>query len=1027
MANMIEPGQVTAVSFDGSGNTKLVKTGLNFGSHTIQGWFRVDTNGRLTGLVATPGVTGSNVWMTQAITVPAGAGYQIQVEVGRAPNPNGIDPALKIHRLRTVLATGQWVHLSYVADTASNTLAIYLNGVRQPADVVNGKDGNFSEMAISNTTLTVGKDRENNIALIGQADEVRIWNRALTSAEITANWNRAVVAGENGLLAGWPFNNPPVLLAPEGNLIQPATSTSLALSSTLATRGVATDGRFIYVNDSGVSIDKYTMDGVFVSSSAVANLPVNSNQMTWCAGFLFVRNFGVLYRVSTTDWSSVPVSVPADKPLLPGRSWMVGDLFGMPDGRLGLCGAKDASGRATVRFYGVSADGRTLSWSEDRAVIDPTPFPNDFHGAASDGTHLYLIEYTTQACKSYSLATGAVVYDGSGVNLRTPGRGAPLVNLTYLTRDPLTGAFIAGDYDSRRLLCSAASACIVVLGGAVEDTAFPISYGMLAAAARVVDDGPAQAVSFRIESVAAGLLTRNGVPAVPGTLVSAADVLVWTPPANANGKMTAFSVKAWDGQLASRQTAQVVVQVAPVNDGPALTGAQATLAAGREDEACTIQAADLLRGFTDVEGDTLRVADLRATNGTLVARSDGGWTFTPVANFNGTVELSYNVVDGAGGSTAARQRFTLESVNDVPVLRSAQAGLVAGVENTPYTLRQADLLVGWNDTDGDALRVLGLRASVGQVIEAGNGTWTFVPPANFSGEVVLSYQVGDGQGGQVATTQRFQVTALNDAVYATRIQWGGDQAPWHDNGKFVLGNANALPIAMDIGSPDNGQTLGGMVITTMGFRAVRQGNPGTYVAEIQWGGPQAPWRPAGLFVFGGAPLNWLKVNSGDGGRSLGGILCSIGSGGVGFRGALVDGTSPAAVDACYTTQIQWGGDSAPWHDNGVLVLGRGNALPLAMDLHTTDNGQTLVGSITAPVRWRAVWQGPAAGTYATEIQCGGAQAPWYPAGVVAFGGPGCMPLNYLRINSGDGGRNLGGVLCSIGSGGVGFQATRVTG
>ncbi|MEY8688715.1 MAG: hypothetical protein AB9M53_02380 [Leptothrix sp. (in: b-proteobacteria)] len=53
-----------------------------------------------------------------------------------------------------------------------------------------------------------------------------------------------------------------------------------------------------------------------------------------------------------------------------------------------------------------------------------------------------------------------------------------------------------------------------------------------------------------------------------------------------------------------------------------------------------------------------------------------------------------------------------------------------------------------------------------------------------------------------------------------------------------------------------------------------------------------------------------------------------------------------------------------------------------MDLHTTDNGQTLVGS---------------------------------------------MPLNYLRINSGDGGRNLGGVLCSIGSGGVGFQATRVTG
>jgi hypothetical protein len=76
--------------------------------------------------------------------------------------------------------------------------------------------------------------------------------------------------------------------------------------------------------------------------------------------------------------------------------------------------------------------------------------------------------------------------------------------------------------------------------------------------------------------------------------------------------------------------------LAAVNDAPALTGTQATLVAGTEDTPYTLTEADLLAGFTDVDGDSLSVSDLTASNGTIRANEDGTYTFTPAANFNGS-------------------------------------------------------------------------------------------------------------------------------------------------------------------------------------------------------------------------------------------------------------------------------------------------------------------------------------------------------------------------------------------------------
>ncbi|HEY9879774.1 MAG TPA: VCBS domain-containing protein [Leptolyngbyaceae cyanobacterium] len=172
-------------------------------------------------------------------------------------------------------------------------------------------------------------------------------------------------------------------------------------------------------------------------------------------------------------------------------------------------------------------------------------------------------------------------------------------------------------------------------------------------------------------------LTGNGTSTInlTGTVANinnALDNLRFTPTANFYGNATVtittndLGNTGFGGFRTDTDVINIVVN--PVNDAPALTGSKASLIPGAEETAYTITVASLLQGFTDVDGDTLSVSTLTATNGDLVKNGNGTWTFTPNANFNGTVNLTYNVIDGNGGSIAATQSFTLAPVNDPPVI-----------------------------------------------------------------------------------------------------------------------------------------------------------------------------------------------------------------------------------------------------------------------------------------------------------------------------------------------------------------------
>ncbi len=227
-----------------------------------------------------------------------------------------------------------------------------------------------------------------------------------------------------------------------------------------------------------------------------------------------------------------------------------------------------------------------------------------------------------------------------------------------------------------------------------------------------------------------------------------------------------YGVQVSDGHGGTDST-NITIIIHGTNDAPVLTAPAATLAHGTEDTGYTISATDLLAGFTDVDGDTLAISGLTADHGTLADNGDGTWTFSPAANYNGPVSLSYNVVDGHGGSTAATQDFVLDAVNDAPALTGMAATLAHGTEDTGYTISAADLLAGFTDVDGDTLAISGLTADHGTLADNGDGTWTFSPAANYNGPVSLSYSVVDGHGGSTAATQGFVLDAVNDAPALT--------------------------------------------------------------------------------------------------------------------------------------------------------------------------------------------------------------------------------------------------------------------
>jgi hypothetical protein len=116
-----------------------------------------------------------------------------------------------------------------------------------------------------------------------------------------------------------------------------------------------------------------------------------------------------------------------------------------------------------------------------------------------------------------------------------------------------------------------------------------------------------------------------------------------------------------------------------------------------------------------------------------------------------------------------------------------------------------------------------------------------------------------------------------------------------------------------------------------------------YTVQNQWGGSSAPWNQGGAFVLGGRsgqnPVA-VAITSSDEGKSFNGQMTYAGEGPIGFRATQV-------MQNNYTVQVQWGGDSAPWHEDGIWIIGARCPQPVvALQVSSDDEGKSLNGTMT---------------------------------------------------------------------------------
>ncbi|MFA0227760.1 tandem-95 repeat protein, partial [Vibrio sp. 10N.261.45.A7] len=169
---------------------------------------------------------------------------------------------------------------------------------------------------------------------------------------------------------------------------------------------------------------------------------------------------------------------------------------------------------------------------------------------------------------------------------------------------------------------------------------------------------------------------------------------------------------------------------------------------------------------------------------------DGSFTITPDADFNGDIDLSFDVSDGLE-TVQAGVDLTVNPVNDLPT--AADQSFTVEEDGT-LTFTDADLLAGAADIDGDDLSVadVSYTGAEGVFTDNGDGTYSFAPNENFNGDVSLGFTVSDGTDTVDANID-VTVTDVNDAPVA-----GATSYQMNEDGTITLSPEQLIANSSDV-------------------------------------------------------------------------------------------------------------------------------------------------------------------------------------------------------------------------------------
>ncbi|MCP4420127.1 MAG: tandem-95 repeat protein [Chloroflexi bacterium] len=172
-------------------------------------------------------------------------------------------------------------------------------------------------------------------------------------------------------------------------------------------------------------------------------------------------------------------------------------------------------------------------------------------------------------------------------------------------------------------------------------------------------------------------------------------------------------------------------------------------------------------GVISNDGGTLPLTvtvDSGVSNGSLTLASDGGFVYTPTLNFNGMDNFNYILNNGVLTDTAI-VTITVTVVNDPPIAVDDAYSTAKNV-----TLNQLALGVLENDTDAELdglTAILDVDVTNGTLTLSGDGSFTYIPTANFCGVDSFTYHAYDGVVYSNVVTVTLNVTC--DPTYAVYL------------------------------------------------------------------------------------------------------------------------------------------------------------------------------------------------------------------------------------------------------------------
>jgi len=241
----------------------------------------------------------------------------------------------------------------------------------------------------------------------------------------------------------------------------------------------------------------------------------------------------------------------------------------------------------------------------------------------------------------------------------------------------------------------------------------------------------------------------------------------YTPADNFNGS-DSFTYTVSDGN--GTDTATVNLTVGAANDTPATTNDALTAS---ENQALVFTANDLVVNDTDIDGDSLTVTAVsNAVNGTVIL-NEGEITFTPEPDFTGDASFDYTIQDPLGATATGTVTVTVNAAasNTPP---DAIADQYTTDEDTTLTvIADAGVLSNDTDADTDPLTVTAYdttSANGGTVTMNADGSFTYTPATNFSGDDSFTYTISDGDGDTDTTTVALTVNPVNDTPTGVTIR-----------------------------------------------------------------------------------------------------------------------------------------------------------------------------------------------------------------------------------------------------------------